>query len=328
MTSLRGRGLSAYQIWIQQGNVGTEADFLASLVGATGAKGDTGDIGVLSAYTEKTAPVDADLIPIADSAAFNETKKIQIGNLPVFHKSTSAEIYALTEKTSPVDADLLVIEDSAASNAKKKIQIGNLPFGSAWFAITAFSGTPASTSTITTSGDLTGTLAAGMPLRYNIGGVYYYGIITAITSSLITIAGAPLSGTILALAYGNKNRVVVKDIKIYGYWNDGTNTSLITSKLGTPSTWEHGQAALVQVKYRGGVIDSGATQPTMQITNAGSNVLSSAVTPTASQQSTVVALSTTYYLISKGSAFEIVVASDGTNKDSWNLGVEIMAVLV
>lgn len=38
-------GKSAYQSWLDQGNTGTEADFIASLKGETGAKGDTGATG-------------------------------------------------------------------------------------------------------------------------------------------------------------------------------------------------------------------------------------------------------------------------------------------
>jgi len=36
------RGLSAYEIWIAEGNTGTEEDFLDSLVGATGSAGADG----------------------------------------------------------------------------------------------------------------------------------------------------------------------------------------------------------------------------------------------------------------------------------------------
>ena len=38
-------GESAYQVWLDAGNKGTEADFLSSLVGATGAPGTKGDTG-------------------------------------------------------------------------------------------------------------------------------------------------------------------------------------------------------------------------------------------------------------------------------------------
>lgn len=40
-----GRGYSAYEIALQQGFVGTEEEWLASLVGPQGAKGDKGDTG-------------------------------------------------------------------------------------------------------------------------------------------------------------------------------------------------------------------------------------------------------------------------------------------
>lgn len=38
-------GKSAYQIWLDAGNTGTEADFLASLKGEKGDKGDIGATG-------------------------------------------------------------------------------------------------------------------------------------------------------------------------------------------------------------------------------------------------------------------------------------------
>jgi hypothetical protein len=87
----------------------------------------------ISAMTEKTTLVGADVFVIEDSEASNAKKKVQVTNLPAgvdvtaIHKATSAEISAMTEKTTPVAADLLVIEDSAAGNAKKKLQVGNLP---------------------------------------------------------------------------------------------------------------------------------------------------------------------------------------------------------
>lgn len=50
LESLRGEdGRSAYQIWLDQGNTGTEADFIAYLKGEKGDKGDAGQDGK-SAY--------------------------------------------------------------------------------------------------------------------------------------------------------------------------------------------------------------------------------------------------------------------------------------
>jgi len=40
------RGLSAYEIWLSEGNTGTEQDFLDSLVGADGPQGEPGPQGI------------------------------------------------------------------------------------------------------------------------------------------------------------------------------------------------------------------------------------------------------------------------------------------
>jgi len=65
-----------------------------------------------------------------------------------------------------------------------------------------FTATPASTSTLTMTTDLTASIKAGMPLRYAIGGTTYYGRVAAIASNLLTVNGAPLSGDVTALCYG------------------------------------------------------------------------------------------------------------------------------
>ena len=52
-------GLSAYEVWLSQGNTGTEADFLNSLQGADGATGATGPAGATGA-TGPAGPAGAD----------------------------------------------------------------------------------------------------------------------------------------------------------------------------------------------------------------------------------------------------------------------------
>ena len=49
-------GKSAYQLWLDQGNVGTEAEFIASLKGSQGEKGDTGAQGPKGEKGEKGEP--------------------------------------------------------------------------------------------------------------------------------------------------------------------------------------------------------------------------------------------------------------------------------
>lgn len=47
-------GASAYEIWLSQGNVGTEEDFLASLVGPTGPQGPKGETGECGGTVDQT----------------------------------------------------------------------------------------------------------------------------------------------------------------------------------------------------------------------------------------------------------------------------------
>jgi len=73
--------------------------------------------------TAKTTPIDADVLPLADSAAANIIKKLTFANLFVW---IVAKVYALTGKTTPVDADGFLITDSAASNVGKLLTWANL----------------------------------------------------------------------------------------------------------------------------------------------------------------------------------------------------------
>ena len=72
-------GKSAYQVWLDAGNTGTESDYLASLKGATGAPGKDGTTPDLTPYlktadadkkyqtaTQVQAVVDAKIVPVAN----------------------------------------------------------------------------------------------------------------------------------------------------------------------------------------------------------------------------------------------------------------------
>lgn len=81
------------------------------------------DGGNINAATAKNPPVDADELPLADSAATYGLKKLTFANLFLWIVS---KIAALTAKTTPVDADGLLLIDSAASNAGKFLSWSNL----------------------------------------------------------------------------------------------------------------------------------------------------------------------------------------------------------
>lgn len=83
--------------------------------GPQGPKGDTGDIANVNAYTAKTTPVDADLVPIADSAASFATKKLTFANLWAW---VLAKIQAITSLSG---FSFFLDEDDMASNSDTKV---------------------------------------------------------------------------------------------------------------------------------------------------------------------------------------------------------------
>jgi hypothetical protein len=121
------------------------------------------DAGVVThAATGKTTPVDADEIPISDSAASNVLKKLTWANLKAgittitgnagtatalataraidgqnFDGTAAITViapgtHAATGKTSPIDADEIPLVDTAASNVLKKVTVANLRVVSQW----------------------------------------------------------------------------------------------------------------------------------------------------------------------------------------------------
>lgn len=116
----------------------------------------------VDAATSKTTPVDADEIPLADSAASFGLKKLTWANIKV---AVFTAIGALTGKTTPVDADTLAISDSAASSVGKSLTLANLK--------------KYILNSLTTAGDIFYATAAGVVARLPIGS----------TGNVLTVAG-------------------------------------------------------------------------------------------------------------------------------------------
>jgi hypothetical protein len=116
-----------------------------------GAGGGGGNVAAdTHAATSKTTPIDADELPLVDSAASFGLKKLTIANLKnlmsAFLSSNTQTLtnkdlssatntmpaivapvtHAATSKTTPVDADEIPLADSAASFAIKKLTVANL----------------------------------------------------------------------------------------------------------------------------------------------------------------------------------------------------------
>jgi hypothetical protein len=228
-----------------------------------------------------------------DSSVSGATVKDALETLA--SSSGGMDIHGLTEESGIVSIDQLAFYDESAT-ANRKIPFSdfnsalNLSY-SPWTEVTAFTATPTSTSTITTTSDLSGTIKAGFPLKYTIGGTTYYGIVVAITSNLITVGGISLSGDITALYYGNPDRMVQIDFLIPGYYEDATNHALLGADLGQCLTWKQGPAYIVAYSPRSRIVDgssNGTTNLVKAQGHAGTAQAGAATTITLSTRASAV----------------------------------------
>lgn len=215
------------------------------------------------------------------------------------------------------------------ANACETLGAGWGKFG--WFKETNFTATPASTSTLTMTADRSAIIKVGCGLKYTIGGTVYYGMVTAITSNLLTLAGASMGGDVTALYWCDPSRVVQVDFFVSGSFADAANTALLNSDMNTAFDWNLGKAYCVCIRHKVKTDDSGANQPRVTISIAGSVVGTSnsnageAVAET--WTSTVVGINASNYDINPDEAIEIVTDANGSNDDASNLTVSAIFVL-
>ncbi len=188
---------------------------------------------------------------------------------------------------------------------------------------TTYSTTPANSSTITMSKDRTGVIHVGTPLKYIIGGVAYYGIVAGIASNSITVAGAPLSGTIQALYLGDSDMVGQIDYLIPGVFDASASNTLIQSLQKSRSIWRGRPAHLVRIQHIAATADSG-TAPNVTASIAGNPVgtdnTNTGLAVRANLASTTVGINTSNYRVKYGDVIELRTTAGGV-KDATYLTV-------
>jgi len=265
---------------------------------------------------------DGNTIAVVESSqqAFNAVYDEGLHALRIKNIGGAAASHAASHTNGTDDIQSATASQKGLSTAAQITKLDGIESGavSNWHTITAFTATPASTATLTMTSDLTATINAGAGLKYIIGGTAYYGVCTSITSNLLTIAGAPLSGDVTAL---NWTHIPVIEEEFYFkdlYFADSSDTTLIKNDFAFPVswTWEKNPAFLVAYHQSTKNDDSTATtQPTIMPTIAGNNVLSSAITiPDGAENNSGVTINPTYYRINRGDILELSVtaASGGT----------------
>lgn len=245
------------------------------------------------------------------------------------------KISELSAASAPSDADTLPLVQSGAT---KKLTMELLREytrdNQRWMPVDAsyYTATPASTSQITCS--TTSDFAVGLPLKYVISGVTYYGIVTAVVADTsIDVAGAALTADISTLYVGTREMVRVLEFHVSSTYGDGANDLLATDE-NRYHKWLAGVANLVAFSGVHKTADTGANQPKVNV-KVNAQLVSTADTNNGIQLSTAgtwvdnsaVAISTSFYDINRGEAIEIACTAAGSNGDASDLTVLCVFVL-
>jgi len=205
---------------------------------------------------------------------------------------------------------------------------------------TDFDDDPASTSTITMNSDQTANIKVGTPIKFVMGGSAsspgtYYAICTAITSNLLTIAGAPMEvddGDLTALYYDAVRPPIQIDLFVAGRYGDGINTALLASDMSTYFKWQSKKAYLVSYSCIQKTVDTG-TEPKINVrinsadvsTNDSNNGVQLGATATWVDNSAV-AINTTNYDINRGESMEVHCPVAGGTGDASDLTISCVFV--
>ena len=248
-----------------------------------------------------------------------------------------------SDYTTSADDIIMLRYDGAAWREVNGLTAETSGGGSAskWTQLTKdtdFNDQAASTSTITMVTDQTANILPGMAIKFKLSGSYYYAICTAITSNLLTIAGAPLTtgdGDLTELYYCDlPDAVHVEEIVINGAFADNTTSTLIEDDLLLKGGiyWKRSKAYCVQMAIICTDLDSGTVTTEAQL-NAkinASDLFSSDLTVNTTLVNSVVNVNTSNYDINYGETIELelaVLASGASpNNDAINLTVYLTFV--
>ena len=199
-----------------------------------------------------------------------------------------------------------------------------------------FSTTAPSTSTITMVTDRTAEIRVGTPIRFALSGVPFYAICTAITSSLLTIAGAPLTtgaGDLTALSFGDHTRVSSVSLFVSGTYGDGVATDLLRDDMLSPFEWTGPTAYCVAIKASHASVDTGA-EPKINIrindAAVSSNDTSNGIQLGAANtwvENSAVAITTANYDINHGEKLEVGCTVAGGTGDASDLTAIVTFVI-
>lgn len=214
---------------------------------------------------------------------------------------------------------------------------GGSSFWTVLTATTDFATTGASTSTITMNTDQTANIKIGARIKMTFNGATQYGQVTALTSSLLTFRGQPITtgaGLLTALSWRD-SRAEQISFSIPGYYESVSTSTAINDRIGLPSgfLWDDEPIYFIGFDIQNGTADSGGTQGIVNLVVNGNLLDTSNSTNGLSISGTslvrsVVDINATIAntLLSRGQYLEIKVTK-GTNGDALNLLVTALYVI-
>lgn len=135
-------------------------------------------------------------------------------------------------------------------------------------ATSKYTATPSDTDTLAMSD--TTDVAVGVPIRYTISSVVYYGQVVAETGNTsIDIVGASLGGDVTKLEVGQAQRIVIVPMYVDSTYGDGAEANLLAVDMTTYIKWRLGKAYCVSFSCIHSGVDTGAEPKiNVQINNA------------------------------------------------------------
>jgi len=195
-----------------------------------------------------------------------------------------------------------------------------------WAVFTPFSRVSDSSFSVLNTASNQAIFYPGRPIRYKDTAAYYYGIVTAYSYGTVTLAGAPMDTShATVLEWGNMTKVIQVPLAISGACMGTASVQLLIDKLKTRRVWYGPTAYLVQIAHRVETVDTGATQPKVNMVVNGTRICtanSNAGLPVAAAWSASgVQINPTFYDINYGETYDISTDGAGTNDNASDLTV-------
>jgi hypothetical protein len=243
------------------------ADGVNPTDGATVGQASTAAATAITTAPLKTTPVDADTIPLVDSASGNTMKRLTWANLKALFQPVNAVLTALSGIGTAVSGDIIYSSAAGVWARKPKGSDGQiLTLAGGLPTWTAPGGgisqsAPVSTSTGATTYDVTGIPSTANRVTVILSGIGFNGGELGFrVGSAASILATGYSGSVAYIANSTNTGTVSNSALFRCFTNGPVDGSLVLNRLGTGNVWvQNLLISTTAVSFvSGGKIDLGA----------------------------------------------------------------------